>query len=73
MVTQKMISFKIDANQLDNLDRLCSETGVNRNKLLNFYVLHGNMMLQDVPRLALLSVYQASINCFLDDNKDFKL
>ena len=35
MVTQKMISFKVDQSQLDLMDSLLPKIGYNRNKFLN--------------------------------------
>lgn len=41
MVTQKMISFKVDVDALAQLDLLCKEYEVNRNKMLNILVKIG--------------------------------
>lgn len=38
MITQKLISFKIDINQLESLDSVCLKSGFNRNKVLNYLV-----------------------------------
>ena len=35
MITQKMISFKVDSNQLELMDSLLPKIGYNRNKFLN--------------------------------------
>ena len=35
MITQKMISFKVDQSQLDLMDSLLPKIGLNRNKFLN--------------------------------------
>ena len=35
MVTQKLISFKVDQSQLDLMDSLLPKIGYNRNKFLN--------------------------------------
>ena len=35
MVTQKMISFKVDQSQLELMDSLLPKIGYNRNKFLN--------------------------------------
>lgn len=58
MVSQILISFKIDDNQLKKLDIICSKLGVKRNKLLNFFVVYGNSMLSDTEKLRMMSVYE---------------
>lgn len=58
MVKQTLISFKCDSDQLEKLDHVCSGLGVKRNKLLNFLVFYGNLMLEDTKLLSLMSVYE---------------
>lgn len=57
MVTQKMISFKVNVDQLETFDDTCRLLGVKRNKLLNFLVYYANVNLSDPNKLALLISY----------------
>ena len=62
MVTQKMISLKLDVNQLEMLDELAARLCTNRNKLINFavYMLNSNMNL--VNQCALVAAYQSALS-----------
>lgn len=66
MVTQKLISLKLDINQLEQLDKTCRSLGINRNKFINFLVYYGNFMMKDSKNMALLSSYQSALSAFDD-------
>lgn len=61
MVTQKMISLKLDTDQLVRLDSLCDELGCNRNKLINFAVKMLVSSLSEHKKCALLAVYSMAL------------
>ena len=57
-ISQTLISFKINSGNLIELDQLCSEYGVKRNKMLNVLVSIGLQNLKGHKRLFdLVSVY----------------
>lgn len=41
MITQKLISFKIDSSLLDSLDLTIAELPINRNKFINYCLKFG--------------------------------
>lgn len=50
MVTQKLISFKIDASQLELLDSFLPLIGYNRNKFINYALKHAlNVLSYQIP------------------------
>lgn len=70
MVSQKMISFKIDASLLPLLDMLCGEYGLKRNNMLNVLVRTGVTCLADNKvRFAIMAAMQYSSREF-DNNVD---
>lgn len=60
MVTQTLISFKCDSDQLAQFDKLCCDLGCKRNKMLNFLVVYANSMLSDPYRLNLVRAYSSA-------------
>ena len=58
MVSQTLISFKVDSSQLEEFDRICVGLGAKRNKLLNFLVWYANKMFHDTSKLNCMSVYE---------------
>lgn len=67
MVTQKMISVKLDVSQLEKLDKTCVDLQINRNKFLNFLVCFANEMLKDSKNLALIHAYSQALRAFKDE------
>lgn len=65
MVTQKLISFKCDSDQLALFDDLCAGLAVKRNKMLNFLVNYANLTLSDPYKLNILRAYSSV--CFPAD------
>lgn len=64
MVSQTMISFKVDTSQLEEFDRTCSGLGIKRNKLLNFMVFYANRMFRDFDKFRIMNVYD---RCFYSE------
>lgn len=62
MVTQSMISFKVDSSELLKLDTLCASLGIKRNKMLNFLVFYANRMFSDSDKYAMIAAYAASLS-----------
>lgn len=64
MVNQKLISLKIDSNQLDELDRLCLSLGCKRNKLINFAIYMVNSFMTEDFKCRLTKEYQDCLSVF---------
>lgn len=64
MVTQKMISLKLDIDQLNKLDDLCITLNCNRNKLINFFVSQGVELLSEYKKCLLVSAYSSALSEF---------
>lgn len=62
MVTQKLISFKIDVELLLSLDSLCSEYCLKRNTMLNVLIRTGCSCLSD--KKAKYSIMAVLSKCF---------
>lgn len=63
MVSQKMISVKLDLKLLDRLDDLCSSIGCNRNKLINFAVQAVCDNLSTWQMCKLVIAYDSCLDC----------
>ena len=62
MVTQKLISFKVDEELLPHLDSLCAEYGLKRNTMLNVLIRTGVSCLSD--RKAKYAILAVMSKCF---------
>lgn len=62
MVTQKMISLKLDVHQLELLDVLAVRLGSNRNKLINFAVYMLVLNLDTFKECALVAAYSKALS-----------
>lgn len=65
MVTQSLITFKCDSDQLLLFDKLCLDLGVNRNRMLNFLVHYANLQFNDPVKFQLLRAYFQAIRTIL--------
>ena len=66
MVKQTPVLVKVDSQQLESLDRLCSDLNCKRNKMINFAIYMVNMFMVDDLNLKfrLTSQYQECLDVF---------